>query len=92
MNLIDKKLTMKNLFIYYFLMLAPIGLIFWYTKTQDFDSGILVFLIIFYALIYRTILDGAKLANKNIIAKKDIWKLIIPGFRYDYFRELYFRR
>jgi hypothetical protein len=29
--------------------------------------------------------------DKRIISKKDFWKLLIPGTRIEYFRELYIK-
>ena len=82
---------MKNLLTYYILILAPLGILFWLNKS-DLINGTLFFgLLFFYALIYRTYIDGKKLADKNIIPKKDIWKMIIPGNRLEHFKELYLK-
>jgi hypothetical protein len=35
---------------------------------------------------------GKRLSDKNIIQKKDIWKMIIPGKRFEYFNELYLKK
>ncbi len=82
---------MRNIYIFYVLILAPIGIIIW-IENSGFVSGTLtLLLILFYALVYRTYIDGKRLANKKIIPKKDIWKLIIPGKRFKYFKDLYFK-
>ncbi|MDG4951538.1 hypothetical protein NLM59_11450 [Weeksellaceae bacterium KMM 9724] len=82
---------MKNLFTFYILILAPLGILFWLNKSDLINGTLFVGLIIFYALIYRTYTDGKRLADKNIIAKKDIWKMIIPGNRLEHFKELYLK-
>ena len=82
---------MKNLLTYYILILGPIGILFWLNKTDLINGTLFVGLFLFYALIYRTYTDGKKLADKNIISKKDIWKMIIPGNRLQYFKELYLK-
>ena len=82
---------MKNLLTYYILILAPIGILFWLNKTDLLNGSMLVGLILFYALIYRTYTDGKRLADKNIIPEKDIWKMIIPGNRIEHFKELYLK-
>ncbi|MGY0393287.1 hypothetical protein ACW5R3_12100 [Bizionia sp. KMM 8389] len=82
---------MKNLFIFYILILAPLGILLWLNKSDLINGVLFVGLIIFYALIYRTYTDGKRLADKNIIEKKDIWKMIIPGNRLVHFKELYLK-
>lgn len=82
---------MKNLLTYYILILAPIGMLFWLNKIDIINGTLFVGLFLFYALIYRTYIDGKRLADKKIIPKKDIWKMIIPGSRIEYFKELYLK-
>ncbi|HSQ47449.1 MAG TPA: hypothetical protein VLM44_11095 [Lutibacter sp.] len=82
---------MKNLLSYYLLILIPIGLMIWLLKTDSINSWEFVGLMFFYSLIYRTYVDGKRLADKNIIMKKDIWKMIIPGKHIEYFKELYLK-
>jgi hypothetical protein len=82
---------MKNLLSFYILILAPIGILVWLTKADLINGTLFIGLILFYALIYRTYTDGKRLADKNIIEKKDIWKMIIPGNRLEHFKELYLK-
>jgi hypothetical protein len=83
---------MKKLFIYYLTILLPLGILIWLSKTDLINSTLFVFLLFFYALIFRTYVDGKRLADRNIIPKKDIWKMIIPGKRIEYFKELYLKK
>lgn len=83
---------MKNLFIYYLTSLSPIGILIWLSRTNLVNPTLFVLLLFFYALIFRTYVDGKRLADKNIIPKKDIWKMIIPGKRFRYFKELYLKK
>ena len=69
----------------------PLGGIIWMSKFDIISSGQFVGLLFFYLLIYRTYVDGKKLADKGIIPAKDIWKMIIPGKHFTYFEELYFK-
>ena len=82
---------MKKLFNYYLKILIPLGILIWLNKT-DLNPTLFVFLLFFYALIFRTYVDGKRLADKKIIPKKDIWKMIIPGKRFEYFKELYLKK
>lgn len=83
---------MKNLFIYYLTITVPIGILVWLSKTNFLSSILFVVLLSFYAFIFRTYVDGKRLSEKNIIPRKDIWKMIIPGKRFEYFKELYLKK
>jgi len=83
---------MKNLFIYYLTILSPIGILTWLSRTDLVNPILFVLLLFFYVLIFRTYVDGRRLTDKNIIPKKDIWKMIIPGKRFEYFKELYLKK
>ncbi len=82
---------MNKLLVYYLLIFAPLFLIVWLGKVELINSLVFVVLLFFYAFIYRTYLDGYKLYKNNMIPKKDIWKIIIPGKRLQYFKELYLK-
>jgi len=82
---------MKNIFIYYLTILTPLVAIIWLYNTNSINSTYLIGLFFFYLLIFRTYVDGKRLSDKNIIPKKDIWKMIIPGKHIKYFNELYLK-
>jgi hypothetical protein len=77
---------MKNLFVYYSTILTPFGISIWLSKTDLVNPVLFVLLLFFYVLIFRTYVDGKRLSDKNIIQKKDIWKMIIPGKHFEYFK------
>jgi hypothetical protein len=83
---------MKNLFIYYLTILSPIGVLTYLIRTDLLNPTLFVLLLFFYVLIFRTYVDGKRLSDKNVIQKKDIWKMIIPGKRFEYFKELYLKK
>ena len=83
---------MKNLFIYYLTILSPIGVLTWLSRTDLVNPTLFVLLLFFYVLIFKTYVDGKRLSDKNVIQKKDIWKMIIPGKRFEYFKELYLKK
>ena len=82
---------MKKLLFYYILIFTPLLFLFWMTKSDSVSSLYFVLFLFFYAPIYRTFTDGMRLFDKKIIPKKDIWKMIIPGSRIQYFKELYLK-
>jgi len=82
---------MKNIFIYYLFAFLPVGIIVWLNKSNFIGSTEFACLLFVYALVYRTYIDGKRLADKNIIPKKDIWKMIIPGMHMKHFKELYLK-
>ena len=83
---------MKNLFIYYLTILSPIGVLTWLSRIDLVNPTLFVLLLFFYVLIFKTYVDGKRLSDKNVIQKKDIWKMIIPGKRFEYFKELYLKK
>jgi len=82
---------MKNLISFYIIILAPLGILFCLSKFKLISGTLFLVFLIFYVFVYRTYTDGKRLANKNIIPKKDIWKMIIPGTRIVHFKELYLK-
>ncbi len=82
---------MKNLLTFYILILTPLGILIWLSKSDLINGPFFAGLLIFYVFVYRTYTDGKRLADKSIIHKKDIWKMIIPGKRFEYFKELYLK-
>lgn len=86
-----KRMHMKNLLSFYIFILAPLGIIFWLYKFDLINGSLFAGLLIFYSLIYRTYTDGKRLADKKLIPKNDIWKMIIPGNRLEHLKELYLK-
>lgn len=82
---------MKNTLIYYLTILTPLSIIIWLYKFESINSTYFIGLLFFYILIFRTYTDGKRLSDKNVIPKKDIWKMIIPGKHFEYFKELYLK-
>ena len=82
---------MKNIKIYYIAILLPLIILFTLRKLEiiTWDSSLISFLI--YVFVYRTYTDGKRLLDKKIILKKDLWKILIPGTRIEYFKELYIK-
>ncbi len=81
---------MKKLIVYYFLIITPFAVLIYATKNGLINSSWFVALLFIYVLIYRTLTDYVRLRSKNIIGKNQFWKILIPGARIKYFRELYF--
>jgi hypothetical protein len=82
---------MKNIVVYYFAVLVPFAVIFLLAKTNTINSNWFVYTFGFYLFVYRTYTDGKRLADKGLIKHSDIWKMIIPGQRLRFFRDLYLR-
>ena len=81
---------MKNILNYYIATLTPLAFLFGMSQLGFISAKNLVLFFLFYIFVYRTCIDGLRLAAKNLIHKKDIWKLVIPGSRSEFLRELYF--
>tara|TARA_R110002020_G_scaffold387546_1_gene598301 strand:+ start:106534 stop:106785 length:252 start_codon:yes stop_codon:yes gene_type:complete len=82
---------MKNRFVFYSATLAPlIAILILYYK-NSITSGLFITLIVIYALVYRPLLDAQRLVAKKIITQKESWRMLVPGFRLEYFREIYIK-
>lgn len=79
---------MKNIFIYYLMILLPWLPLEWLLKTGE-STLFFVFLFL-YIFVYRLFTDAYRLLAKGAIEKKDMWKVIIPFGRAKYFKVLYF--
>lgn len=81
---------MKNILIYYMAILIPLALIFWLAMSGH--TNWFAILLLIYAIPYRMLVDGQRLVSKKLIKWNESWKLFFPWNRYDYFKELYFRK
>jgi len=84
-------MDMKNIIVYYFSVVVPVAVIFFLKMTNTINSNWFVYTLCFYLSVYRTYTDGKRLADKGLIEKKDIWKMIIPGKRITFFKDIYLR-
>ena len=82
---------MKNLIIYYIAAFSPLGILLYLLRSDSIKSWLFLGLLFFYSLIYRTYIDGKRLADKNIISRNKIWQMVIPGKHIEHFRELYLK-
>ena len=82
---------MKNKLVYYLVIFVPLIILGLLKKAELIDSVWFMIYFLSYALVFRTYTDGKRLADKGIIKKTDIWKMIIPGQRIRYFMDLYIR-
>jgi hypothetical protein len=82
---------MKNKLVYYLVIFVPLIILGLLKKAELIDSVWFMIYLLSYALVFRTYTDGKRLADKGIIKKTDIWKMIIPGQRIRYFMDLYIR-
>ena len=81
---------MKNLLVYYLVILVPFFCLLYVMKNELIDEDWCIALLVFYAFIYRTLTDYFRLKSKNVITSKQFFSLLIPGSRIKYFKELYF--
>jgi hypothetical protein len=78
---------MKNLAVYYFVILAPLVAILFTLKERN---GTFAILLLIYALVYRPLTDGYRLYVKGLITRKEIGNMFIPFYyRAKWFKELY---
>ena len=82
---------MRNLFVYYIAIFLPLGIIIFLALEDYIDTTVFVVLFFAYLLLYRTWIDGSRLAAKGIISKQDRWRMMLPGMHMKHFTELYLK-
>jgi len=80
---------MKNLVIYYIAIIIPFAVIIYAGRVHAVNSLWFVFSLLIYVFVYRTLTDYFRLRSKNVIDRKHFWKILVPGARIKYFKELY---
>jgi hypothetical protein len=81
---------MKSLIIYYFSIIAPLAALIYTATNKSIESSWFLVLMLAYVFIYRSLTDYFRLRSKKVIAKKDFWRILVPGARAKYFKALYF--
>ncbi len=83
---------MRNIWIYYLLIVVPLILLGSLGSEVLGGSAFLIYLLA-YALVYRPIVDGARLKAVSDISSSELWKLYIPFYGHaKYFKQLYLSR
>ena len=80
---------MKNRLNFYLAITIPLLTLILLSILGTISSSWFFIFLLVYILVYRTYTDGKRLAEKGIIPETDIWKMVIPGQRIKFFRELY---
>ena len=81
---------MKNIYLYYFLFLAP-GILL-AVSWDSLPGRTNLVLLGLYVFVYRSLLDGLRLNAMGLLEKKEIWKMAVPGMRGKYLKQLYFTK
>ena len=79
---------MKNIFIYYLAFMIGPSILMYYLLSNENNVGFVIAILI-YALIYRPIIDGLRLISKQVITKRQSWKLFIPFWHIKWMKDLY---
>lgn len=82
---------MKNLLLYYLLILAPFPFLIVIANRGSHGNSATLFvgLLAFY-VVYRIFTDYYRLLQKGVVDKSEFKYFFIPFYRTKYFRELYF--
>jgi len=85
----SKPVKMRSLIIYYVLIVVPLAALIYAARSKSIDSLWFFILLLIYVLVYRSFTDYYRLRNKKVIDGKDFWRILIPGARAKYFKDLY---
>ncbi len=72
------------------IILLPFLLLIVAMKQEVIGMNWSLALLLFYAFIYRGITDFYRLKSKNVLNNNEFLKVLVPGSRIKYFKELYF--
>ncbi len=83
--------ALKNIWVYYILILLPLFSLIVGSKYFHIESIYFFYGMMFYVLIYRPFIDGNRLYYKNVISKKEkgVFKMFFSFYSIKYFKELY---
>lgn len=82
---------MRSLVKFYIVAIIIPFIILFFLAFYDLNM-IFVITLVFYAFVYRPIIDGNRLIKKGLIEKREIWKLLIFYGHIKYFKELYLEK
>ncbi len=82
-------MSLKNVFVYYCLILLPMLFFALGIKFQFITSATFVFGLLFYSLVYHPAVSGLRLLALNQITKKQFWNNFIPGWNWKYYNTLF---
>ncbi|WP_274474864.1 hypothetical protein [Mangrovimonas aestuarii] len=80
---------MKSLTKFYAAIAIPLALLIILAEIGIINSLIFSISLLVYVFVYRTWTDSTRLIEKGVLKSEDKWKLAIPGYRFDYLKELY---
>lgn len=82
----------KKIFLFYLLLIIPLGCLILSAKYDYINSGTFVLLLIIYLFIYRPLICGIRLVQNKKIGKQDFWKNFIPFWNDKYWSFLFFNK
>lgn len=85
-------MLVKNIVLFYLLLLVPFGIIVLSVKAGSISSETFIVLFVTYFLIYHPFICGLRLIQNNKISKQDFWKNFIPFWNDKYWTFLFFNK
>ncbi len=79
---------MKSRIVYYAAVLVPLGLIFYALSLGILHDWSFILAISFYAFVYRTYVDYARIKAKNEHYNESPYSMLKPGSRLKNWKEL----
>ena len=84
----------KNIWIYHFVVTIPLVWLSLFTTKYDNPTGLVIFSVLFYAFVFRPVIDYYRLLYMNEIKKEDFYKMWkwFGFYRFKYYSKLMFGR
>jgi hypothetical protein len=83
---------LKNIFLFYFSLLIPFGVLALSAKFGYISSSTFVVLLAIFVLIYHPLICGLRLLHSQKISYKVFWKNFIPFWNDKYWTFLFFNK
>jgi predicted acyltransferase len=80
---------MRNLFIYYIAIVAPLAALIIFAKQGQISNELFVLGFFMYVFVYRKLTDIWRLRSKGILKKITLQDILTPFLQTKYFRALY---
>jgi len=82
----------KNIFLFYLLLLIPMGIIVLCAKYSYISSTLFVILLFSYLFLYHPFICGLRLLQNEKINRQDFWRNSIPFWNEKYWAFLFLNK
>jgi len=75
---------MKRYLLFMLTLAIPLIVLVWLNRKHEISSAAFTILMLIYALFYHPLISVIHLVSLGFVAKKDIWKSLVPFWNWKY--------